>query len=46
MHSQSQGDSKLVFQGLEGDKAGVKEEPAAARLRRLDFNLWTRGVPE
>lgn len=38
----SQGNSRLVFQGMEGDKAGMKEETAAAWLGLLDLSLWTR----
>lgn len=41
--SPSQGNGKLVFQGMEGDKAGMKQETATAWLRLLDLIPSTRG---
>ena len=41
--SPSQGNGKLVFQGMEGDKAGMKQETATAWLSLLDLIPSTRG---
>lgn len=41
--SPSQGSGRLVFQRMEGDKAGMKQETATAWLRLWDLIPSTRG---